>query len=112
MNLALKKNHRSKKSNSTWALDLEDDEDLFLLTIKLKRNIRKLGYGKGRRFKGKDKEKIVIYECKNPKCYKSKFLQLNKDKENKMQKKNISWQLGKIWTRLTPKLKKLTLDLW
>jgi len=70
----------ARKNNSTETLevmdeglnefDSKDDEDLSFLTRKIKRNLSKLGYSKSKRFKGKDKDKVVCYECKRLGHYK------------------------------------------
>lgn len=50
--------------------DYEGDEELNLLTRKFKKKMKKLRYGKNRKVKGTNKDKIVCFEWKKPRHYK------------------------------------------
>jgi len=45
--------------------DVEDDDELSLLSKKFKRNLRKLGYGKSRRSKAKIKRTLFAMNAKS-----------------------------------------------
>jgi len=98
MNLTLKAKHKGKKCNSCGVLeetedesdesDFEGDEELTLITLKLKRNSKKLGYEQSKRFIGKDKEKVVCFKCKKLMDYNSECSELtNKEKDKKKEQK-------------------------
>jgi len=86
--------------------DSKGDDKLNLLTKKFKRNLKKPNYGKSKRLKSKDKEKVVCHQCKKPGHCISECLDLTS--KEKYKKNKISWLHGRTWIVLNQRVKKQT----
>ena len=87
-NLTLKIGWKNKKSDSTNVFEAaneksvkseSNDEELSFLTYRFKRAMKK--YGRSRKFKPKDKDEIICYDCK-------KYGHIREDRPNQEKKED------------------------
>ena len=75
-------------------MDSDEDDQILLLTIKLRCLVKKRGNYKSSRFKSKEgkeiKDKIVCYGCKKPRHFKSECPDRVEEKEERKKKKKFS----------------------